>query len=184
MEIKGTAVKATPQYVKEKHPEQFKTWTKSLPPKAKEIMSNSILATTWYELTPAVIEPTEALAKLFFKDAKQAAWAVGKYSAKIALTGIYKVFIIVSTPAFMLSRASSIFSSYYKPSKINAVKKSNSKVVLEISGFDKRDKLIFYRIAGWVEQALEQTKKSEIKVKVEEKNENGKLTAHIVAEWI
>ena len=71
MQIKGTAVRITPQYVKQSHPDKYNDWINSLSDESKKIMNNPIIATDWYDLTNSVLEPTEKIANLFFYGKKQ-----------------------------------------------------------------------------------------------------------------
>lgn len=184
MEIKGSAVKATPDFVKEKFGSRYGEWVKSLPEKSKTIIEQPIYATTWYSLTDSVIVPTQKVADLFYAgNSAKAASEIGRYSADIALKGIYKIFVRVSSPQFVLSRASSIFSTYYHPSEIRVVESAEKKAVLQLSKFHPNDKLIMNRIAGWIEKTLEITLKSALKVDVENHVEGSNLTSKITIMW-
>lgn len=184
MEIKGSAVKATPDFVREKFGSRYSEWVKSLPEKSKTIIEQPIYATTWYSLTDSVIVPTQKVADLFYAgNASKAANEIGRYSADIALKGIYKIFIRVSSPHFVLSRASSIFATYYQPSDIKVIESLDKKAVLQLSKFHPNDRLIMNRIAGWIEKTLEITLKSALKVDVENHIEGTNLTSKITIIW-
>ncbi len=184
MEIKGSAVKATPDYVKVNFLNRYHEWLKSLPPASRDIIEKPIYATTWYPLIESVIIPTQKVADLFFQgDYNKAAREVGRFSADIALKGIYKIFVRISSPQFVLSRASSIFSTYYQPAEIKVVESTDKKAVLQLEKFHIDEKLIMERIAGWIEHTLEITLKSPLKVDVENIINGKNLTARITAMW-
>jgi len=184
MEIKGSAVKATPDFVKEMFGSRYNEWLKSLPEKSKAIIEQPIYATTWYSLTDSVIVPTQKVADLFYAgNAAKAASEIGRYSADVALKGVYKIFVRVSSPHFVLSRASSIFATYYQPSDIKVIESLDKKAVLQLSKFHPNDKLIMNRIAGWIEKTLEITLKSALKVDVENHIEGANLTSKITIIW-
>jgi len=167
MKIKGTAVKSTPQFVKDVHKDKYNKWLASLPQASKDIMQKSIDVTAWYPLTEAVIIPTENIAKLFFSDSKEAAFEVGKYSAEVALKGVYKVFMMIATPIFMISRAAKIFSTYYDPAEIKVVENKNNKALIQVRKFKEKDCLIAYRIAGWLVSALEMMHKKNVRYNID-----------------
>jgi hypothetical protein len=184
MEIKGTAVKTTPEFVKEKFPGKYDSWLESLPEKSRAIISKPIYAAAWYDLNDSVIIPTKKLADICYNgNYVKAANILGRYSAEVALTGIYKVFVRVSSPHFVLSSATSIFSSYYRPSDIKVIEKQEKSCVLQLSQFDESEKLIMHRIAGWVEKTLEITLKSALSVNVQNNVDRGVLTSLITIEW-
>ncbi|RPH33780.1 MAG: hypothetical protein EHM93_03855 [Bacteroidales bacterium] len=184
MEIKGSAVKATPDFVKEKFGARYNEWVKLLPEKSKNIIEQPIYATTWYSLTDSVIVPTQKVAELFYAgNSAKAASEIGRYSADVALKGVYKIFVRVSSPQFVLSRASSIFSTYYQPSEIRVIESAEKKAVLQLSKFHPTEKLIMNRIAGWIEKTLEITLKSALKVDVDNHVEGANLTSKITIMW-
>lgn len=184
MEIKGTAVKATPDFVKANFINRYSEWVKSLPQTSREIIEKPIYATTWYPLIESVIIPTQKVADLFFEgDYNKAAREIGRFSADIALKGIYKIFVRISSPQFVLSRASSIFQTYYQPAEIKVVESADKKAVLQLEKFHIDEKLIMERIAGWIEHTLEITLKSPLKVDVQNIVNGKNLTARITAMW-
>ncbi|MBN2520056.1 MAG: hypothetical protein JXB17_06105 [Bacteroidales bacterium] len=184
MQIKGTAVKITPEYVKKKYPDQFNKWLDKLPDESKKIMTHPIIATDYYDLSNAVIIPTIKIGELFFNhNEKEAALELGRQSADIALTGVYKIFVMISTPAFMLSRATSIFSTYYRPSDIKIVESEKDFAVFEIRHITKEESLIAWRIAGWMEHALHIVKRKDVKMDIKTDFTPGNEVVTITMKW-
>ncbi|HPX07046.1 MAG TPA: hypothetical protein PLC17_13995 [Tenuifilaceae bacterium] len=184
MEIKGTAVKTTPEFVRERFGDRFQEWIELLPDSSRLIIEQPIYATSWYSLMDSVIVPTQKVGDLFYGgDHTLAAYELGRYSAETALKGIYKIFVRVSSPHFVLSRASSIFSAYYQPADVRVVETTDKKAVLQFSKFSVEEQLIMHRIAGWIEKTLEITLKSALQVDVENRENGTELVTRIVAEW-
>lgn len=184
MEIKGTAVKTTPDFVREKFAPRYNEWLLSLPPNSRELMEQTIYATSWYSLIDSVIIPTQKVGDLFYAgNHTRAALDLGRYSSEVALKGIYKIFVRVSSPHFVLSRASSIFSAYYKPSDIKVIESKDRRCVLELKQFHASEKLIMHRIAGWIEKTLEITLKAALRVEVQNDISGTNLSTKITAEW-
>ena len=184
MKIKGTAVKITPEFVKTYFNDGYDKWMDSLPPDSKQIMSNQIIATEWYPLYESVLAPTEIIARLFLNnDVKKAATEVGKHSADVALKGVYKIFVMISTPAFMLSRASSIFSTYYHPADIRVTDSTKNTAKIQIKGIAEKFALVAWRIGGWMEKALEITKRRNINVDIDTNFEPGNEVITISLSW-
>ncbi len=184
MQIKGTAVKATPEFVKAKFPGRFKEWMDTMPAKSGNLLRQSIYATNWYPLTDSVIIPTAHLGKMFFKSEIEGAKEVGRYSAELSLNGIYKIFVRISSPSFVLSRATSVFSTYYSPGEIKIVESSSSHAVLRFMDFEKQDSLILHRIAGWVEGTLAVVQKGTVQTQVEINDvQGGKILGNVRVSW-
>jgi len=156
MEVKGTAIKTTRDFIKTKFPEKYTTWFNSLPPKSKALYESVLDATGWYPLNDAYIIPIHKVIEMFFNnDAKTGGEELGKYSAEVALKGFYKVFLLVASPTFLIQRASKIFTTFYQPSKIDVELKNTTTAILRILDFKGIDTALEYRIAGWILRALE-----------------------------
>jgi hypothetical protein len=183
MEIKGSAVKSIPDYLKKFHPEKYSTWLEALPDKSKKIFTEPILPSSWYSLQDAAIIPTEALGQILFSDAVKGAWQCGRFSAETALTGIYKFFIKAASPFFIINRAGKIFSTYYQPSAMEVVEKGEDYVILHITHFDEPSRLIEGRIGGWIEKAMEIHGVSFVNVSIEKSLTKGDQYTEILVKW-
>lgn len=155
MEIKGSIVKSIPEFIRKTHPEKFDIWMEALPEASKRYFNESIMPSAWYPMRDAGIVPTELLGKLLYNDMVQGAWQSGRYSAELALTGIYKFFIKAASPFFIVDRAGKIFTTFYQPSSMEVTERGPDYVVLRITKFDEPSEVIENRIAGWIERAME-----------------------------
>ncbi|MBN2612360.1 MAG: hypothetical protein JXB00_12445 [Bacteroidales bacterium] len=156
MNVKGTALTTTRDFVRKTFPDKYNQWLNCLPAKSKEFYASSIDATKWYPLKEGYLQAIECVIRQFYKgDAKTGAEAIGRYSAEMALTGFYKVFLLIASPKFLMQRASKIFSTFYDPSEIVVVEEDSNHATLKIVKFDEIDLALEYRIAGWIKKALE-----------------------------
>jgi len=155
MEIKGTAVKSINDFVQLKFRERYTEWINILPKASKDIMLNPIYSTNWYPLEEGGVIPTEKLGLLFYGNANKGAWESGRFSAEMALTGVYKVFIKLTTPAYIIDRASKIFSTYYQPGDFSVTGRGSHYVLMELRNFTHLPTIVEQRICGWVQKALE-----------------------------
>jgi hypothetical protein len=184
MEIKGTAVKTTDSFMKEKYPELYLEWKKNLPEESKEFFRNIIQATKWYPLYDAVILPTETVAKVLGKSKEEAATELGVYSAEVALNGVYKIFIRISNPDFVISRATQVFATYYNPGSIEITEKNEYSIKAVLKDFQKQDALIMYRISGWMQGTLKATRRKEIDTEIKITELGGDLIyCDMIARW-
>ena len=183
MEIKGSAVKSIPDYVKKFHPEQYTAWLDALPADTRAIYDAVVLPSNWYALQQAAIVPTELLGRMFYGDPNKGAWNCGRYSAEMALTGIYKFFIKAASPFFIIDRAGKIFTTYYQPSAMEVVEKGNDYVILHITHFEEPSALIESRIAGWIEKAMEIHGVSFVTVEIPRSLARGDSLTEIVVKW-
>jgi hypothetical protein len=183
MEIKGSAVKSIPDYLKKNHSEKYKIWLESLPEESKKIFMEAVLPSNWYPLNEAAIIPTMKLGEVIFGDPLQGGWQCGRYSAEVALTGIYKFFIKAASPFFIINRAGKVFTTYYQPSDMEVVDKGDTWVVLQISRFEEPHPVIESRISGWIERAMEIHGVSSVTVDVPKSMTRGDKVTEFRVSW-
>ena len=184
MEVKGTAVKSIKEFVEKKFSSKSKEWLSSLPDASHAIMKDAIFANNWYPMKDAAVEPTRALAKMFYNNnEKTAAWESGKYSAEAGLKGVYKIFVMIAKPSYIMQRAGRVFTSYYSPSSIEVVTHHDKGLTLHITKFPEPEEIIEYRIAGWCERALEFTNCRNVKANITKSLAKGDDLTEIVITW-
>ena len=182
MEVKGIAVKSLKEYVEIHFPDGYSSWFDSLPDESKLIFNNAIISTEWYDATYGISIPTGNLAMFYNGDVDKAAFMAGYEGATDALTGVYKFFLQMSSPFFIINRANVIFQNYYQPSEMTSEKLDKTKVKIIISKFDKVDTIIEGRIMGWIQRALEMSGCKNVNVirttSITEENRITKLVLH------
>lgn len=184
MEIKGTAVIAIRDFVKANHSDKYNEWFQSLPDDVKPIFSGVIDSSNWYPLDEGGLIPTKRAAEMFFNgDYEKGAWNVGEFSANKALNGIYKIFVKASTPGYIIQRASRIFSTYYRPCEMAVVERTEKSVGLEISNMTASDIVLEYRIAGWIQKALEISGAKEIEIDIPRSISRGDALTRLNIHW-
>ena len=156
MEVKGEAILSRPLFILKKIGSKgYNRWLDCISPEAKKVYSKPINKNDWFPLKKIMIEPTKKCCEMFFNNSNRAAWECGRYSAEYGLKGIYKVLVKLATPQILIKKAGPILTSYYKPSSLEIVESGKNYVVVRITDFSEMDKIIEYRIGGWMERAIE-----------------------------
>ena len=156
MEVKGEAVLSIPIFILKKiGTKGYKNWLELLSPEAKKVFSKPINKTDWFPLQEIMIEPTKKYCEMFFNNSDRGAWECGRYSVEYGLKGIYKVLVKIASPQILVKKAGPILASYYKPSKLEVVKSGKNSAVVHITEFPEINRIIEYRIGGWMERAIE-----------------------------
>lgn len=155
MEVKGTAVKSIPEFVKTKFPTRFDEWLLALPDESRKIMKGDITINNWYPLNEGLSIPVRTVGQLFYGDAIKGAQTMGRYSADIALSGIFKIYVQLGSPKQILERANRVFSSYFRPSEIETHESRKNYFCFHIIQFDQMDEVVEQNMAGWIQRALE-----------------------------
>jgi hypothetical protein len=184
MNVKGTALTTTRDFVKSKFPTRYNEWLNSLPEDSKDFYSSSIDATKWYPLNGGYLTPIKKMVDLFFDgDVKRGGEEVGRYSADIALKGFYKVFLLVASPNYLMTRASRMFSTFYDPSEIGVIPNGSNSAIFRIIKFDNIDTALEFRIAGWIKRALEFANCREPSFQILKSKAKGDETTDIEFKW-
>jgi len=167
MEIKGTAVKTMLDYVKINQDNALDKWLNLLPAQSKKIFTEPIYATAWYQLNDSIVIPTTALAEILNEKPETVSWNLGRYSSEVALNGIYKIFLRISSPLFVLSRLENVITTYYRPVSSKIIEKAEKKAVFQAFKFASEERLAIYRIAGWAERTIETCGIKNLKVSIQ-----------------
>jgi hypothetical protein len=156
MEVKGTAIVVIPAYVKQAFKETgYAQWLQALSPEAREVHSNPVIVSNWYDYQKYLVAPTVKICDLFFHGDLRGAYALGRFSADFALHGIFKLFVKWGSPDFILKRAGIILPAYYRPSKIVVPVIEKGHALIQITEFPDLHAVVEQRIAGWISRAME-----------------------------
>lgn len=165
MEVKGSAIISTLNYVKMNHKNDYDYWFNSLDKNSQEIL-RSISNSKWYPIKEALFEPTQKIIEQFFDNDNIGAYKVGYHSAETGLNGIYKFFIKMGSPNFIISKSAKVFGTYYKGAVMDVISSTPKSVILDITHFPEYNIIIEQRVIGWIEKALEITGCKDIKTNI------------------
>jgi len=184
MEVKGTAINSIPEFIVKKFgKEGFNQWLAAINEKARKVYEGHILAGNWYPMKEIMLEPTKIMCELFYHGDLKGAREGGRYSAELGLKGVYRLFVKLGSPEFLIRRASTIFTSYYHPSEMKVVAEEDKKAVMHITKFSEASSLVENRIAGWMERALEISGCKNVKILITQSLAKGGPYTEMIATW-
>lgn len=184
MEVKGTAIVALPEFIKKKFGKNgFEQWVNSLPENAQKVYKSPILVGNWYPIKSVMVEPTKQMCHLFYRGDLKGAWELGRFSADMALNGVYKSFVQAGHPEFLIGKLGAVITSYYQPSEIIPVSEDEKKFVVHITKFPEPSPYVEYRIGGWAEKAVEISGGRNVKVQMPHSLTKGAAYTEIVIQW-
>jgi len=157
MQVKGTALIATKKFIQEKFGEEgFKKWLDSLSGEAREVYEYSVLANEWYPLTKMLVEPRKKMCVLFYGgDIAKGAKEAGRFSAEYSLSGVYSLFVKLSSPQYLARKAADIITTYCKPSALGVAELKDNGAVMRITEFPEPSDVMEYSNMGYIQKALE-----------------------------
>jgi hypothetical protein len=155
LQIKGTAVLDTVEAVKARAGEhEFDRFVALLDDEAKQIFQQGISPSSWY--------PFDAFVRFLEMDVRET--ADGKPEALIQrseavvekqLRGVYKIFVRLGSPEFVIKRIAAVHSTYFNGIQIIPVMTGKNRAVIQYYGFSKEHSIIGFAIIGFFRQALE-----------------------------
>jgi len=185
MEVKGTALKTTRDFIKTRFPDLYGKWLDSLTDDSRKIFTATLDATAWYPFREGYSIPVRKIIDLCYgSDLKKGGEELGSYSAETALKGFYKVFLLIASPQFLMQRASKIFTTFYIPSQVEAEITGPYGAILRVLQFEDIDEAVEYRIAGWIRKALELANCKEPAYEIKKSMAKGDAVTEIHFTWL
>jgi hypothetical protein len=184
VEVKGTAIITIPLFIKERFGEGgLSQWIDALTPEARKVYQVSIFPSSWYPLNEVLIQPLRKMCHLFYAGDLKGAKESGRFSADYSLKGIYKLFVKLGSPEFMVRRAGTIMAIYYTPSEMKVVESRKGQAIMQITKFPDMDQVLEIRIAGWMERALEISGGKQPSIKITKSLTAGDPISEFLATW-
>ena len=184
VQVKGDAIISIPIFIIKKFGKsKYIKWLNLISPEAKKVYSSPINKSDWYPMQEIIVEPTLKVCDLFYNKSLRGAWESGRFSAEYGLKGIYKVLVRLSSPLVLIKKGTSILPSYYKPSELEIVEHSKGRCVVHIKKFPGISQCIEYRIAGWMERAVEITGCKHVTVKITKSLANHDRYTEYIVTW-
>lgn len=184
MEVKGTAIKTIPLFIKERFGEGgLNQWIDALTPEARKVYQAPVYPSSWYPLKEVLIEPLRKMCYLFYAGDLKGARESGRFSADHSLKGIYKLFVKLGSPQFVVRQAASILATYYNPSEIKVVECQKGQAIVQITKFPDMNQLVETRIVGWMERGLEISGAEQPNIKITKSLTAGDPLSEFHATW-
>lgn len=184
MEVKGAAIITIPFFIKDRFGEGgLNQWVNALTPEARKVYPASVLVSSWYPLKEFLIEPIRRMCDFFYAGDLKGARESGRFSADYSLKGIYKIFVKLGSPEFMLRRAGTILPLYYTPSEMKVVECRKGQGIMQITRFQSMDQALEIRIAGWMERAIEISGGKQPNIKITKSLTAGDPLSEFLATW-
>jgi hypothetical protein len=182
--VKGTGLKTTRDFVLNNYPEKYSVWFESLPESSKKYFNDAIISSQWYPFKEGYIDPINCIISTFFNgDAKTGGERLGIYSAEVALRGVYKAFLLVASPQYLMKRAKSMISAYYQPCEVLVTELEKNRVRFSIASLDGITLAFEYRAGGWVKRALELAYCRNVNYTIEAHLSKGDPSTDIILTW-
>ncbi|HXY40148.1 MAG TPA: hypothetical protein VEQ10_10770 [Vicinamibacteria bacterium] len=156
-QVKGTAVLSSLRHVRERFGEPALAGVLSaLPSGDAALLSGLVLASSWYPMGCLLRFMQEAEKQLAAQEPKLLQ-NMGRASCDDGLKGIYKIFLKVGSPGFIIDRAARVLANYYDTGELVVVDRGERHVAVELRGLEEAGRPFCERIYGWMQRTLELT---------------------------
>jgi len=156
VEIKGSVVSDAIKNVKTNFgDDMYNVIVSQLKPETRPIFEGgSILPISWYPLD-AFLEFLEMDLKVTANGDEQELIRRSEKVIEGELSGIYKLFVKLGSPGFVLNRISSVHQTYFRGVDIEVELPGPGKAIMKYTGFEKQQRLVGMSIIGFYRKALE-----------------------------
>ncbi len=181
--VKGSAIRDTVRAIRKRSgDEEYGRILSTLDEEARALLGGDIVATNWYPLDPF----------LRFLEADLRETAGGDEAALIERTealierqlrGIYRLFVRLGSPEFVLKRISIVHQTYYRGVDLETTSLAPGRAVLRYTGFEPRHRLVGYSLIGFFRKALHISGAKDVQASFTVPIEAGRGYAELVVTW-
>ncbi|MEA2166140.1 MAG: hypothetical protein QOK37_4267 [Thermoanaerobaculia bacterium] len=161
--VKGSPVRSLQKFLEaELTPDQREAVLQALPPEYASRLRGTVLPTETipvYVLNAFTAEAAKAKGEPLDQFARRA----GREAASDAVKGIYRFFALILTPAALLSKASSMWSSLYNRGEMRIENQTDHGATIKVLDFPS-EAAGCARITGWIERMAELTGVKNVRV--------------------
>lgn len=163
-QVKGNLVLSRRWFLSERGgPESIKRVAAKLPPEAFALLEHPVMPFTWYPFG-LLMDIDAAIVSEVMGGNVTRMQQFGHDLGTRDIQGVYRVFVLVTTPVFALSKVSALGSMYFRESTLAFLPTGRSEGELELVGRSMPFYMCRYGISGWLTAVLEATKATAIEV--------------------
>lgn len=180
-EIKGVGLRGLLKYIKSHHQPGVGPIIEKLPGPEKEIFASPILTSNWY--------PYSAFAELLkIMDAEMGTGDMmlcrkyGEDAGSLDLNSIFKVFLKVGSPQFIIKRSDWFWKQYYRPGGMEVPETTDTMVKIRIVNFP----IVRHHckvMEGWMEKSIEMSGAKNPRMREVQCMSEGSAYCEFIGEW-
>ncbi|HTQ60689.1 MAG TPA: hypothetical protein VMI32_10725 [Candidatus Solibacter sp.] len=183
VQIKGSAIKETIDQIKTRVPaESFQSILGLLDEDTRKLIEGEIFSSSWYslDLFARFLEiQNRALAGGNKEMIARGAEAVNERQ----LTGIYKAFLKIGSPEFVIQRIAAVHATYFQGVSVEVNLQGKGKALIKYIGFQPQHSIMGYAILGFFKKALELSGAKDAVIQFVTPIDDGKSYAELSLTW-
>jgi hypothetical protein len=183
VQIKGSAIKETINQIKSRAGEAaFQKILGLLDEETRKVCEGEVFSSTWYPLdlfTRFLEIEVRVLA-----DGKEEMVTRGSEAViERQLRGIYKAFVKLGSPEFVVKRIAAVHATYFQGVPIDVQLQGNNRALVKYTGFEKQHRIMGFAIVGFFKKALEISGAKDVAIHFSTPIEEGKGYSELSIAW-
>ena len=167
MEVKGLTIVSTLKFIREEYGEaEEQKFLEQLSEEHRGILTWDGCKALWYPFS-LYKEISEKALEMYGEDNTNFLRKIGAFTAEHD-TKVPKLFYTVGTPQAIIRLGAWAYQRYFNEGKLEIIESSKGSVIFRIRDISIIDPIMYERIAGWMEKAVElcggKNSKTEVKI--------------------
>jgi hypothetical protein len=183
VQIKGSAIKETIDQVKRRSGDAaFQKIIGLLDDETRKIFEGEIFSSTWYPLD-LFTRFLEIEIRVLADGNEEMVTRGSEVVIERQLRGIYKAFVKLGSPEFVIKRIAAVHATYFQGVPIEVQLEGNNRALVRYSGFEKQHRIMGFAIVGFFKKALEISGAKDVVIRFSVPIEEGKEFSELSIAW-
>jgi hypothetical protein len=182
-QIKGSAIQETINQIKRRSGEEaFRKILGLLDEKTRKCFEGEIFASSWYSLD-LFARFLEIEIRVLADGNEEMITRGSEAVIERQLRGIYKAFVKLGSPEFVIKRIAAVHATYFQGVPIDVQMEGRGKAVVRYTGFEKKHRIMGFAIIGFFKKALEISGASDVDLHFSTPIEEDKGYSELSISW-
>jgi hypothetical protein len=183
VQIKGSAIQETINQIQRRFGDDaFKKILSLLDDESRKVFEGEIFASTWYPLD-AFTRFLEVEIRVLADGNEEMVTRGSEAVIERQLRGIYKAFVKLGSPEFVIKRIAAVHATYFQGVPIEVQMPARGKAIVRYTGFEKQHRIMGFAIIGFFKKALEISGARDVTIHFVTPIEEGKPYSELSISW-
>jgi hypothetical protein len=183
VQIKGSAIQETINLIKTRSGEDaFQKILGLLDQETRKICEGEIFASSWYSLD-LFTRFLEIEIRVLAGGNEEMVTRGSEAVIERQLRGIYKAFVKLGSPEFVIKRIAAVHATYFQGVPIDVQLQGQGKALVKYTGFEKQHRIMGFAIIGFFKKALEISGAKDVVIYFATPIEEGKGYSELSIAW-
>jgi hypothetical protein len=183
VQIKGSAIKETIAQIRRRSGDAaFQKILGLLDEETRKIFEGEIFSSTWYPLD-LFTRFLEVEIRVLADGNEEMVTRGSEAVIERQLRGIYKAFVKLGSPEFVIKRIAAVHATYFQGVPIDVKLEGNNRALVKYAGFEKQHRIMGFAIVGFFKKALEISGAKDVVIRFSTPIEEGKGYSELSIAW-